>query len=275
MINLLDTISGYAPAATKVNVPGTGEIRVSKDKLRSNVGLSDSPPLGLFSTAVLFGSGGLLLWIATRIGVPWLSARTGAESVVLWFLAAGVGVFVPLLLLAGAILYQEGALWRPNLWSDRLRFRRMTAGDWVGSFGALVAIGLSVAGLTAGLRWGFGEVRLHPTFMSMTPLTPGRYWILLAWLPFWVLNILSEEILWRGVILPRQVTAWGRWAWLVHGAAWLIFHIPFGPVLLLVLAPTTFLLPYVVQHRQNSWIGVVIHAGLNGPGFIAVAFGLA
>jgi len=35
-----------------------------------------------------------------------------------------------------------------------------------------------------------------------------------------------------------------------------------------------FILPYIVQRRRNSWVGVAIHAGVNGPGFVAVAFGL-
>ncbi|HDP94675.1 MAG TPA: hypothetical protein ENN40_04860 [Candidatus Aminicenantes bacterium] len=30
----------------------------------------------------------------------------------------------------------------------------------------------------------------------------------------------------------------------------------------------------VVQWRQNSWIGVILHAVVNGPGFIAIALGV-
>ena len=55
---------------------------------------------------------------------------------------------------------------------------------------------------------------------------------------------------------------------------WLLFHAPFGPVILATLAPTVFIIPYVVQRRQNTWTGVVVHAGLNGPGFVAVALGM-
>ena len=109
--------------------------------------------------------------------------------------------------------------------------------------------------------------------MAFEPLRPGRYWILAAWLPFFVLNIGGEEFLWRGVVLPRQEVAVGAKAWLVNGTGWLLFHLPFGPAIVLLLAPTTYILPYVVQRRRNSWIGVVIHAGLNGPGFLAIAFG--
>jgi membrane protease YdiL (CAAX protease family) len=115
---------------------------------------------------------------------------------------------------------------------------------------------------------------MHPSFMTFEPLSDGRYWILFAWLPFWVFNIMGEEILWRGVLLPRQEIVFGKSTWIFHGFFWMIFHIAFGLHLVLSLIPIFFIQSYIVQKRKNSWIGVLIHAGLNGPGFIAVAFGL-
>jgi hypothetical protein len=44
-------------------------------------------------------------------------------------------------------------------------------------------------------------------------------------------------------------------------------------MILLTLWPTTFILPYLVQRTKNSSTGVLVHAGVNGPGFLAVAFG--
>ena len=104
--------------------------------------------------------------------------------------------------------------------------------------------------------------------------TPGHYWILAVWLPFWVLNVVGEELLWRGVVPPRQEVAFGRWAWLANGSGWLLFHVAFGGAILVTVWPIVFILPYVVQRLRNSWTGVIIHVGLNGPGFFAVAFGL-
>jgi hypothetical protein len=75
--------------------------------------------------------------------------------------------------------------------------------------------------------------------------------------------------------MPRQEMALGRWAWLANGIGWMLFHVAFGGAIFVALWPILFVLPYVVQHRRNSWIGVIVHAGLNGPGFLAVAFGLA
>ncbi|MCD4691374.1 MAG: CPBP family intramembrane metalloprotease [Calditrichales bacterium] len=82
------------------------------------------------------------------------------------------------------------------------------------------------------------------------------------------------EYLWRGVILPKQEIVFGKNAWIIHGICWGIFHIAFGWQLLLTLIPILFIQSYVVQRRKNSWTGVIIHAVVNGPSFIAISFGL-
>ncbi len=233
------------------------------------------PPLGLGGTLTLFGGAALLLFAATHGLIPLLAAQTGAEPVLLWFAVGGLGVFAPLLLAGWVMLRGETPGSGPDGWRRRLRFRPMTLADWVWSAAGLALIALIGIGTVAMLRLVWGDVPLHPPFLTMAPLTPGRYWILVVWLPFWALNVLGEEILWRGVVLPRQEEAFGRWAWAANGAGWLLFHVAFGPTILLTLLPIVFVLPYIVQRRQNSWIGVVIHAGVNGPGFLAVAFGLA
>jgi membrane protease YdiL (CAAX protease family) len=125
-----------------------------------------------------------------------------------------------------------------------------------------------------GLEIIAGPMDHQPPFMSFEPLTPGRYWILLIWFPFWVLNIMGEEILWRGTMLPRQELAFGKWTWLFHGMGWGVFHIAFGWQLLITLLPILFVQSYVVQRRKNTWVGVIIHGVINGPTFLAIAFGI-
>ena len=132
--------------------------------------------------------------------------------------------------------------------------------------------------LTGGIGAALGMLQdranLHPAFMAFEPLGPGRYWILGAWLPFFVLNIVGEEFVWRGVVLPRQEAAFGERAWLVNGAFWLLFHAAFPWQVLLTLVPITLILPKIVQRRHNIWPGMIIHAGFGGMGFLALAFGL-
>lgn len=235
---------------------------------------NDPPSLAALGTTLLFGGTALLLFAVTHWIIPAFAATTNIEPVLLWFLAGGLGVFAPLMVIAYLMLRAESAGERPHLWQDRLRFRAMTALDWAWSVAGITIIAILGAAAFVLLRLFLGPLHLGPPFLKMEPLTAGRYWILAAWLPFWVLNIFGEELLWRGVVLPRQETAFGKWAWVANGSGWLLFHVAFGVTILATLWPILFLLPYIVQRRRNSWVGVAIHAGVNGPGFVAVAFGL-
>jgi len=145
--------------------------------------------------------------------------------------------------------------------------------DWLWTIGGIAAVGVST-GVVMVFIVGIAQ-SAQPAFLSLTPLGADRLWILLVWVPFWLLNILGEEFLWRGVILPRQELAFGQHAWLANAAGWLVFHLACGWAVILLVTPIVFILPWIVQKRRNSSIGIIIHAALNGPAFIAVALGFA
>ena len=239
-------------------------------------------PLAPASALGMFLAFAVLLFLQTHLVIPWLSETTQVEPIVFWFAVGGLGVFLPLLLASWFILYREGFTAADagrkgtlrTLWNDRLRFRRMTAGDWLWTFAAILAIGILGAAIMKGLEALLGSMDTQPPFMRLEPLGAGRYWLLAAWLPYWILNIMGEEILWRGVMLPRMEAASGNRAWLIHGVGWTLFHAAFGWELLLTMLPILFILPWIVQKRRNSWIGVAIHAIINGPSFILIALGL-
>jgi membrane protease YdiL (CAAX protease family) len=138
-----------------------------------------------------------------------------------------------------------------------------------------IGIGCNLSGLIMKLlEIMFGKFDHSPAFMSFQALTTGRYWLLFVWFPYWILNIFGEEFLWRGVMLPRQELAFGKNAWLIHGTGWGLFHLAFGWKLLVMLLPLIFIQSFLVQKTKNSWVGVIMHAGLNGPSFLAICFGL-
>lgn len=232
------------------------------------------PPLGLVGSVALFCAGALLLYLTTRLAIPMLISATGTEPVVAWFVAASAVVFGPLLLMAGLLMSRERRLGSPDTWAARLWLRPMNRGDWLWAVGGLVAVAVLTWGIAAALTRWQGEADLHPSFMAFEPLGPGRYWILGAWLPFFILNIFGEEFVWRGYALPQQEIAFGRMAWLVNGLLWLAFHAAFPWQVLLTLVPITLILTYVVHRRRNTWIGVVIHGGFGAMGFLVLAFGL-
>lgn len=232
------------------------------------------PGFGWLHSFVLFGTAGLLLWLGTHFLIPYLSGVSGMETVIWWFIVAAFGIFIPMLIISYFILKSEGRHGKPGVWKERLRFRRMNFGDWAWGIGGIVVIGLCSYIVMVILARVAGPVDHQPPFMKFEPLTRGRYWVLGVWFVYWIFNIMGEEVLWRGVVLPRQEISFGKYAWVMHGSCWGVFHVAFGWQLLITLLPIIFIQSFIVQKRKNSWIGVLIHAGINGPGFIAISLGL-
>ncbi|TIS96449.1 hypothetical protein, partial [Mesorhizobium sp.] len=94
--------------------------------------------------------------------------------------------------MAALLLYRERRPGRLGSLGARLWLRPMNGGDWLWAVGGLAAVGVLTGGIGAALRMLQDGKNLHPSFMAFEPLDPGRYWILSAWLPFFVLNIVGE-----------------------------------------------------------------------------------
>ena len=235
---------------------------------------TDLKKLGFVSSFSIYIPAAILMFALTKYLIPYLSKITGQETILFWFIVAGLGVFTPLIITAIMILKSEGFNISKSTWTKRLRFRKITTKDLLWSIAGLILVGVFSGVIIKVLELIIGKFDHSPAFMSFEPLTKGRYWLLLIWFPYWILNILGEELLWRGVMLPRQEIAFGKHAWLIHGLGWGLFHIAFGWQLLITLIPIIFIQPYIVQKTKNSWVGVIIHGGLNGPSFIAICFGL-
>ena len=228
--------------------------------------------IGLVLSIVLFGVPALSLWAATSFLVPVLVER-GSEPLTAWFLA---GTLVFALLLAAALLGAAMALPAPSPQTilQRLRVRRLSVDDWRLAGLVLIATFAVMAALHLFNARVWPQLTPHPPFMTMQPLKPGQYYLLALWLPFFALNIIGEELWWRGFIQPRQEPVFGRATWIVQGILHGAFHFSFGLGVMFVLWPAVFTIPWAVQRTRNTSVGMVIHAGINGPGFLAITLGL-
>ena len=82
-----------------------------------------------------------------------------------------------------------------------------------------------------------------------------------------LLNILAEEIFWRGMVFPRQELVYGRRTFLIHGLIWTFSHL-FQYWLLPPILVGAVALAYVYQRTGNTWAGILAHMLNNALPFV-------
>jgi membrane protease YdiL (CAAX protease family) len=218
-------------------------------------------------TLVLFGS--------IRYVLPVFIGTTGVVPKVAWFVVPGFAVFVPLVI--AAILFAGHEIGSSNVRAllARLHLRPLNRTDWLWTVLAFLVVVLSCGVHWYSLWWSTGgqgttERALLPSFLPMDASGQIPLWILLPWIPYFIISVLGEELFWRGYVLPRQENSFGWWAWVLNGSLWAMFHLPYGWNLWLVWIPMMYIIPFVVQRRQNVWIGILLHGIVNGGGILSL-----
>lgn len=207
--------------------------------------------------------------------LPCLKANLALHPALYWFIT-GYFLFVPLLLFAVWSVRREGRRGLKDILAA-LNVKPLGRRDWTWAvLGLLLSFAMSgiVFGVSVVLTriLGWRPLVATPWFMEMRPFIGAEKLLLLVWLPMFFFNVAGEELLWRGYAQGRLRE---KHAWPLCSALWLLFHLPFGPDLMLVVAPVVIIIPYAFQRTRNVLVGVVIHALYNGPIFIAIALGLA
>jgi membrane protease YdiL (CAAX protease family) len=228
-------------------------------------------PMGIVATVILFGGFSLLLWLAVMAVIPWLRNVFGIAPIIGWYLSGTVLVLLPILIFGSVMAWRELAVHEPSEWRKRLRLVRMNRGDTIWTIVGLLVISIASAAILALARYMDPRFQPSPWFLAQSP--GWHLWVFAAWIPLFVTNILGEELCWRGYVLPRQEAALGRAACLANGIPWCLFHWSFGWPILVMLLPITLLLPWIVQRRRNTWVGIIIHAVFNAAGFVVVTSG--
>ena len=236
-------------------------------------------PMGLGVSILLFGIPSVVFFLITRILIPYFREHSSMHPVLVWFISGGLLLFVPLFVLALVLFKSDKYDFDLKTFIARFRLGGLNAKDWVWFLGGFLTIFISmgaIMGLWKLLSLYFGLEALDTTapFLQFTPLRGTEALYLLVWIPFFFFNIVGEELLWRGYILPRQELAFGNYAWLINGILWTLFHLFFGLHLLILILPSLFVIPYVVYKRKKTLIGIITHALLNGPAFILVSLGI-
>lgn len=205
--------------------------------------------------------------------LPYLKLNYSINTALYWFIT-GYFLFIPLFAFALLMVKFEGNNSIKQMISA-LYIKPFSKKDLKYSIIGLLLV-FVFTGLVFGVSFilnkylGIRPLTTTPWFMEMHPFQGYERLLLLIWFPMFFFNIVGEEILWRGYIQARLHV---KYSWLLCSFLWLMFHLPFGLDLIIMLIPVIIIIPYVFSKTQNTLTGIFIHGMYNGPLFILVALG--
>jgi len=223
---------------------------------------------------VIFGMATGYFYLLLFTLLPFLKSHFSFNPAMYWFIT-GYFLFVPLFIYAIYMTKKEGnKRYHQILYS--LSIKLFSRKDWSYAILGLILV-FTFTGLIFGTSiflnkyWGIKLLETSPWFIEIKPFIGIEKLLLLAWLPMFFFNIFGEGILWRGYIQNRLK---GKYAWLFCSLLWMIFHLPFGMDLMIMLTPTMLIIPYTFHKTQNTLVGIFIHGFYNGPIFVMIALGI-
>jgi membrane protease YdiL (CAAX protease family) len=228
----------------------------------------------LLKASVIFGIATAYFFLLLYTLLPFLKSTFSFNSTIYWFII-GYFLFIPLFVSAVAMAKKEGNK-KYNQILQSLNIKQFSKKDWnyaiLGLISVFIITGfIFLCSILLNKYFGVRLLTTTPWFIEITFFVGIEKLLLLAWLPMFFFNILGEEMLWRGYIQSRLK---GKYSWLFCSLLWMIFHLPFGIDLVLILMPVIIIIPYIFYKTQNTLVGVFIHGVYNGPLFVLVALGL-
>lgn len=226
-------------------------------------------PLGVVKSMLIYTFFAIALYFSCYGYLPYLIKKIDAPPILAWHISGGI-IFIMLFASAFSAYIAERALGlRQTIW-ERFRLRKLNKTDlkWT-------AYGLLALYILSGLVFYIESLLIpnlstNPAFMEMPPIKPDEWWLLLTWAVMFFFNIVGEEIFWRGYMFPKQKLKYGKYAWVLNSAGWMLFHIAFGWQMMVMLLPTIIIIPYIMQKRDNTTIGIILHGVFNGLTYLII-----
>ncbi len=225
----------------------------------------------------------LLAWVVTPALIPHVDLHPG----ILFWLMMIVGL-VWQFVLSLVILYRElGTLrWsavRHRTWLNMPRSPQTNEPQaklfwWLVPclvVSALVDLAIGEF-LNAPLTWLF-PLLAEPAYADMSGLVSpefvGKWWLVGIVLISCLFNyFLGEELLFRGVLLPRMRGAFGKWDWVANAALFGLYHLH-KPWMIPSIAVSSLATVWPARRFRCNWMAVIIH-GVEGIFLLVVVLGV-
>ena len=216
-------------------------------------------PLNLWQSILFFMVPGLYGLLASTFLMPYLQELGFGQEAA--YNTVHLTVFLLLFLGTYLVLLKEGRLTSWSSIKERLRLNPMDSATW--KLTLLFMFLYLLLGFLLNLlaQFVYEKIGFWPPDADI-PLTNIPVLIIL-----FVVNIFTEELFWRGIILPRQEVRYGKTAWVVNGILWSFFHImKWWSVPFMLLKH--WMIPLVSQRTKNTTPAILIHFISNGLGIL-------
>jgi CAAX protease family protein len=221
--------------------------------------------LGVWAAAAL--PMGILAWLVAPALEDSFSGAGNVPMAKALLLVLTAGSIWQFALVAGLVWFEQRSLrWstlREALW---LRSPRSPRSGRIGGRVWLVVIPLSALFAVGAMMPAFGapDDRDFAKFLdsdsgqSFLSGNWGWFGLILVWFVF--NTVLGEELLFRGLLLPRMNRAFGRGDWAANGALFAAYHIHVPWAIPATLLFDTFAMAYPTKRYQSAWIGIAVHS---------------
>jgi uncharacterized protein len=210
---------------------------------------------------------GVLAWFVAPALADGLSGAGDVPMMKALLLLLTAGLVWQFVLVAVLVWFEQRTLrWstiRDALW---LRSPRSPRSGRIGGRVWLILIPLIVLFALEAVIPAVG-VPENRDFASFLDSDVGQNFLSGAWGWFGVIvvmqifnTVLGEELLFRGLLLPRMNGAFGRGDWAANGVLFAAYHVHTPWVMPATLVIDTFALAYPSKRYQSAWIGIAVHS---------------
>jgi membrane protease YdiL (CAAX protease family) len=74
-----------------------------------------------------------------------------------------------------------------------------------------------------------------------------------------VFNVIGEELLFRGLLLPRMRAVFARRDWIANGMLFAVYHLHIPWVIPLSLVTDPIVFAYPTRRFESAWMGIIVH----------------
>jgi len=232
--------------------PGAGAVTITQYSRRAIVAIWAAAALPM----------GVLAWVIA----PAIAGRGGMPLARALLICLTAGMIWQFVLVAGLVGYEQHTLrWsriRPALWlqSPRSpRTGRVGGRTWLIVLPLIAGFAVHELGLNLPHPVSYDISKFLSAAGAKTMFHGSWGWFAVV-VTMGIFNtVLGEELLFRGLLLPRMNGAFGDRDWVANGVLFAAYHvhIPWAmPVILL----DTLLISYPVKRFRSAWIGIAVHS---------------